>query len=201
MSLLCLIHIKMLVSYPCLFRMCACLHVCMCVCRHVRIGFLIYSSSRQHASKPIFSIPIWCVTVWVRKYEFDKKQKGLDFSVRKTEPICFSGWRETVDACFSSHAKSTLSNMVTKLEEHRKWKFIWAETAFLSRWYDGASDTEKQSLKRYIYSFIHMEKTAEIFCSLWLIYIINWFLLQHCMAKKLRLRRIKDILLLIFWIS
>ncbi|PVD26177.1 hypothetical protein C0Q70_13846 [Pomacea canaliculata] len=59
------------------------------------------------------------------------------------------GWRETVDACFSSHAKSTLSNMVTKLEEHRKWKFIWAETAFLSRWYDGASDTEKQSLKRY----------------------------------------------------
>lgn len=59
------------------------------------------------------------------------------------------GWRLTVDSCYSD-AKSTLSNAVTKLDEHRQWKFIWAETAFLSRWYNEASANQRQLLKRAI---------------------------------------------------
>ncbi|KAK7505480.1 hypothetical protein BaRGS_00003225 [Batillaria attramentaria] len=59
------------------------------------------------------------------------------------------GWRDTVDSCYKD-AKNTLNHAVAKLEEHKNWKFIWAETAYLSRWYNEAKDTQKQSLKRAI---------------------------------------------------
>jgi hypothetical protein len=39
---------------------------------------------------------------------------------------------------------------VVKLDEHRNWTFIWAEMAFLSRWYRDANDEQKAKLKRRV---------------------------------------------------
>lgn len=59
------------------------------------------------------------------------------------------GWLDTVNGCYEV-AASTLNHAVVKLAEHQNWKFIWAELAYLSRWYNTASEAQRQSLKRAI---------------------------------------------------
>ncbi|KAL8619582.1 hypothetical protein ACOMHN_019638 [Nucella lapillus] len=60
------------------------------------------------------------------------------------------GWLSTADSCYKFYAKPTLDNAVHKLAKHSSWRFIWAETAFLARWYKGASSDQRLALKKAI---------------------------------------------------
>ena len=86
--------------------------------------------------------------IYIYQADFHSGFTGLKSILKVILLAICSGWRDTADSCYKSHAKATLDNAVQKLAEHRSWKFIWAETAFLSRWFSEASDENKQSLKR-----------------------------------------------------
>ncbi|XP_067941303.1 alpha-mannosidase 2x-like [Watersipora subatra] len=60
------------------------------------------------------------------------------------------GWIKTFDGYYSAQVKKILDNMVVKLGEHEKMKFIYAEISFFSKWWSTATNSQKESVKRHI---------------------------------------------------
>lgn len=62
------------------------------------------------------------------------------------------GWLKTFEDYYASQTKHILNNMVEKLYEDSRRKFIWAEISFFSMWWEGASDEHKNRVKRFVQS-------------------------------------------------
>ncbi|KAF6027849.1 MAN2A1 [Bugula neritina] len=60
------------------------------------------------------------------------------------------GWLKTFDGYYSAQVKNILDNMVLKLRQHERMKFIYAEISFFSTWWKSATEEQKESVKRYI---------------------------------------------------
>ncbi|XP_033625276.1 alpha-mannosidase 2-like isoform X1 [Asterias rubens] len=60
------------------------------------------------------------------------------------------GWIKTVDKYFHDQTVHILDNMVIKLQEHSKMKFIWAEMSYLSMWWESTSQQNRDITKRLI---------------------------------------------------
>ena len=59
------------------------------------------------------------------------------------------GWIKTVDKYFHDQTVHILDNMVIKLQEHSKMKFIWAEMSYLSMWWESTSQQNRDITKRF----------------------------------------------------
>lgn len=59
----------------------------------------------------------------------------------------FAGWLKTFEDYFASQTKHILNNMVTKLYEDSRRKFIWAEISFFAMWWEGASEEQRNRVK------------------------------------------------------
>ena len=60
------------------------------------------------------------------------------------------GWINTFEDYFSSQTKHILDNMLVKLSEDKRRKFVWAEISFFSMWWDGLDAQSRESVKRLV---------------------------------------------------
>ena len=60
------------------------------------------------------------------------------------------GWIMTFEEYFSARTRGILDAIVLSLSENKSRKFIWAETSYLSLWWNQASDEMKAKMKRLI---------------------------------------------------
>ncbi|CAG9763918.1 unnamed protein product [Ceutorhynchus assimilis] len=60
------------------------------------------------------------------------------------------GWIRTLDEYYTTQTKHILNNMLVKLPEDTRRKFIWAEISFFSMWWEDLDETGKDTVKRLI---------------------------------------------------
>lgn len=61
-----------------------------------------------------------------------------------------AGWLRTVEEYYVNHVKGILNNMVVKLSRYEEMKFVWAETVFLSMWWNELDDDVKHKTRLLI---------------------------------------------------
>lgn len=59
------------------------------------------------------------------------------------------GWKQTFEDYYCTDTKSILDNMVVKLLENKKRKFIWAEISYFSLWWKDIDQNTKNKVKKY----------------------------------------------------
>ncbi|XP_052768637.1 alpha-mannosidase 2x-like [Mya arenaria] len=61
-----------------------------------------------------------------------------------------AGWLQTVEEYYVHHVKGILNNMVIKLGKYEDMRFVWAETVFLSMWWNDLDDDVKHKVRKLI---------------------------------------------------
>lgn len=60
------------------------------------------------------------------------------------------GWIKTVDEYYVTQTKHILDNMLTKLSEEPRRKFIWAEISYFSMWWEELVEEDRERVKRLL---------------------------------------------------
>ena len=59
-----------------------------------------------------------------------------------------TGWIKTFDKYFLEQTQHILNNMVLKLHEDPRRRFIWSEISYFSKWWEGADKQKREATRK-----------------------------------------------------
>ncbi|CAH1102433.1 unnamed protein product [Psylliodes chrysocephalus] len=62
------------------------------------------------------------------------------------------GWLKTFEHYFHSTSRQIMNNMITKLQQHKNFTFMWSEISFLNAWWEEAHPSKQRALKELVNS-------------------------------------------------
>lgn len=66
----------------------------------------------------------------------------------------FSGWLFTYEYYFETYSNKIINLMVEQLTKNPAWRFVWSEVCWLEKWWEKASQSQKDSFTRFKVFFI-----------------------------------------------
>lgn len=64
--------------------------------------------------------------------------------------VSYLGWLKTFNDYFREKTQYIFNNMVVKLKEDPRRKFMWSEISYLSKWWDTIDTQKKDAVKRFV---------------------------------------------------
>lgn len=61
----------------------------------------------------------------------------------------FPGWLFTFEYYFETYSNKIINLMVEQLTKNQAWRFVWSEVCWLDKWWEKASQSQKDSFKRF----------------------------------------------------
>ncbi|XP_069481585.1 alpha-mannosidase 2 [Ambystoma mexicanum] len=92
--------------------------------------------------------------VWKQGFEIKYEENEWDSEPLQVFVVPHShndpGWLKTFDDYFRDQTQHILNNMVIKLQENVKRKFVWSEISYFSKWWDGIDSQKKDAVKSLV---------------------------------------------------
>ena len=81
--------------------------------------------------------------------ELEKNKETIDVIILPYSHVD-AGWLRTIEEYYVYNVRGILNNMVDKLKQYKDMTFVWAETVFLSMWWNELDDDIKLQVRRLI---------------------------------------------------
>lgn len=92
--------------------------------------------------------------VWKQGFDISYDEHEWDESPLQVYVVPHShndpGWLKTFEDYFKDQTQHILNNMVIKLQEYKKMKFVWSEISYFSKWWNGIDSQKRDAVKRLI---------------------------------------------------
>lgn len=66
----------------------------------------------------------------------------------------FPGWLFTFEYYFETYSNKIINLMVEQLTKNPAWRFVWSEVCWLDKWWEKASQSQKDSFTRFRVFFV-----------------------------------------------